>query len=131
MSKQKAPPEPFAFTHKDEFLAMPLEERPPHIWECLQYLEWREGVGDVPDQIDKNVRIVRHIAQDVAKAIARKLEEQGAYTDPLDPRWPRFHRDSSFPGVPQWSVEEGERLIAKLIPLPPDLSTFAPGPLGI
>ena len=76
---------------------MPLEERPPHIWECLQYLKWREGVGDVPDQIEKNVRIMRHIAQDVAKHIAKRLEAQGAYKDQTDRRWPRYHQDSQDP----------------------------------
>ena len=35
--------EPFLFTHRDEFFALPPEERPPHIWECLQYLEWRRS----------------------------------------------------------------------------------------
>ncbi len=91
-------PEPFAFAHKDEFLALPQEDRPPHIWECLQYLEWRRGIGDVPDfEIDRNVGIMRHIAADVAKHLARELEKSATWKDKYDPRWPRYHPNSKDP----------------------------------
>lgn len=92
------PPHPYVYLHKAEFFALPPEEQPPHIWECLQYLEWRRGIGDVPEEeIDKQRGIMRHVAQDVAKAIAAKLREEGAYKNRFDPRWPRFHPNSKDP----------------------------------
>jgi hypothetical protein len=91
-------PHPFAYAQKDEFFALPLEERPPHIWECLQYLEWRRGEGDLPEaDIDAQVAIMRHIAQDVAKHLARKLGAEGAWRDQYDTRWPRYHPNSKDP----------------------------------
>lgn len=91
-------PYPFAYAEKDAFFALPYEEKPPHIWECLQYLEWRRPHDDVTDeQVDKQVAIMRHIAQDVAKALALKLGEEGAWRDPYDPRWPRYHPESKDP----------------------------------
>lgn len=92
------PPYPFAYAHKDEFFALPPEEQPPHIWECLQYLEWRRGIGDVSEEdIDKERGIMRHVACDVAKALAAKLREERAYKNRFDPRWPRFHPNSKDP----------------------------------
>lgn len=91
-------PEPFAFAQKDAFFALPREEQPPHIWECLQYLEWRRGHGDVPDkEIDRNRGIMRNIALDVAKHIATTLTSESAWKNAYDPRWPRFHPDSKDP----------------------------------
>ena len=91
-------PNPFAYAQKDAFFALPQEDRPPHIWECLQYLEWRRGHGDVTaDAIDRQVDIMRHIAQDVAKHIARELERDGSWKDRFNPRWPRYHPNSKDP----------------------------------
>lgn len=91
-------PHPFAYSHKDELFALAPAEQAPHIWECLQYLEWRRGIGDLPEEeIDKQVGIMRHIAQDAAKAIARRLQEEGAYKNRFDPRWRRFHPNSKNP----------------------------------
>jgi hypothetical protein len=91
-------PYPFAYAQKDEFFALPKEEQPPHIWECLQYLEWRRELGDLPEeQIDRQVAIMRHIAQDVAKHMARELCAAQAWRNAYDPRWPRYHPDSKDP----------------------------------
>lgn len=92
------PPHPFVYAHKAEFLALPRDEQPPHIWECLQYLDWRRGVGDVPeDEMDRQVSIVRHLASDIARHTADRLREEGAYENRFDPRWPRFHPNSTAP----------------------------------
>ncbi|MEX2244144.1 MAG: hypothetical protein WD716_09900 [Fimbriimonadaceae bacterium] len=91
-------PYPFAYAHKDEFIALPPEEKPPHIWEALQYCEWRRTHGDVTEaEVDKQVEIMRHIAQDVAKHLAQKLGAEGAWRDQYDPRWPRYHPESKDP----------------------------------
>lgn len=91
-------PEPFAFAQKDAFFALRSEQQPPYIWECLQYLENLREASDVPDkEIDRNVGIMRNIALDVAKHIAATLTAEGAWQNAFDPRWPRFHPDSSDP----------------------------------
>ncbi len=91
-------PKPFAFAQKDAFFALSPEEQPPYIWECLEYLEHLRDEGVVPEtEIDRNAGIMRHIAQDVAKHIARTCMGEGAWTNAFDPRWPRFHQNSKDP----------------------------------
>jgi hypothetical protein len=89
---------PWAYRNKEEFFALPPAERAPHILEALLYLDWAADHPDSnKDVVKRQMEVMSGIAQDVAKAIAAELQDQEAWRDPYDPRWPRFHAGSQDP----------------------------------
>lgn len=89
---------PWMYENKEEFFALPPAERAPYIWEALVYFVWAGAQPEADQsQVSKQTTVVCGIAQDVAKELAIKLGEEGAWRNAYDPRWPRYHPGSKNP----------------------------------
>lgn len=85
-------PLPFAFAQREEFLKLPLENRTAHLWHALKFCkEQLGGKRFAAPELERNIRVLQRMMLEIAKHIAVKLRDEGAWKDGADVRWPRNH----------------------------------------
>jgi hypothetical protein len=85
-------PLPFAFAQREEFLKLPLENRTAHLWHALKFCkEELGGKRFAAPELERNIRVLQRMMLEIAKHMATKLRDEGAWKDESDVRWPRNH----------------------------------------
>ena len=75
--------------HPDAVLHMHDPEQARHWWEALQYVESVHGrAGRPADQVEHNIRVIRHHLGAIMHRTRIRLQEEGAWKNLDDPRWP-------------------------------------------